>query len=115
MVLQGASLVGAPQTAKTTVLNQLLTRSNTEEASANTITFLYLTTPQMVQISVEVRRAAAHDLPASFPQQLSLIVGAGDGAPEVCCCCCPAGPLLMHSICSVEKTLLMNDLPGSCL
>ena len=52
--LQGALLVGGPGTAKTTVINQFLSRFNPEEASSKTITFSYLTTPQIFQMSVEV-------------------------------------------------------------
>ena len=60
--LQGALLVGGPGTAKTTVINQFLSRFNPEEASSKTITFSYLTTPQIFQMSVEVslKTCAAH-------------------------------------------------------
>ena len=78
--LQGGLLVDGPGTAKTTVTNKFLSRFSTEEALSNTATFPHLTAPQIFQISVEVTRAATHNLPASAecPWQLSLTVGAGN-------------------------------------
>jgi len=46
--------VGGAGTAKTSIINLFLSRFNPEEASSKTITFSYLTTPQIFQMSVEV-------------------------------------------------------------
>ncbi len=46
-------LVGGPGTAKTTAINQFLGTFNPEEATSKTITFSYLTTPGIFQMSVE--------------------------------------------------------------
>ena len=59
------------------MINQFLSRFNPEEASSKTITFSYLTTPQIFQMSVEVGHAVSQGLLARVPQQLSLIVRAG--------------------------------------
>ena len=57
------------------MINQFLSRFNPEEASSKTITFSYLTTPQIFQMSVEVRRAATQGLLAKSSQLMPLIVG----------------------------------------
>lgn len=46
--------MGGAGTAKTSIINLFLSRFNPEEASSKTITFSYLTTPQIFQMSVEV-------------------------------------------------------------
>ena len=51
---QASLLVGGAGTAKTSIINLFLSRFNPEEASSKTITFSYLTTPQIFQMSVEV-------------------------------------------------------------
>ncbi len=52
--VQASLLVGGAGTAKTSIINLFLSRFNPEEASSKTITFSYLTTPQIFQMSVEV-------------------------------------------------------------
>ena len=91
--------MGGPGTAKTTVINQFLSRFNPEEASSKTITFSYLTTPQIFQMSVEVRRAVTQGVLARVPQQLSLIVQAGD-VSQGSLAILPSNPSL-HRLCSV--------------
>ena len=54
VLLQASLLVGGAGTAKTSIINLFLSRFNPEEASSKTITFSYLTTPQIFQMSVEV-------------------------------------------------------------
>ncbi|KIZ06068.1 Dynein gamma chain, flagellar outer arm [Monoraphidium neglectum] len=46
-------LVGVPGTAKTCVVNQFLSRFNSESMATKTITFSSLTTPQIFQMSIE--------------------------------------------------------------
>ena len=58
--MQASLLVGGAGTAKTSIINLFLSRFNPEEASSKTITFSYLTTPQIFQMSVEV--CCTHDL-----------------------------------------------------
>ncbi|DBA69380.1 TPA: Dynein gamma chain, flagellar outer arm [Trebouxia sp. C0005] len=52
-VQKASLLVGGAGTAKTSIINLFLSRFNPEEASSKTITFSYLTTPQIFQMSVE--------------------------------------------------------------
>ena len=52
--VQASLLVGGAGTAKTSIINLFLSCFNPEEASSKTITFSYLTTPQIFQMSVEV-------------------------------------------------------------
>ena len=80
------------------MINQFLSRFNPEEASSKTITFSYLTTPQIFQMSVEVRRAVTQGLLARDPQQLPLIVRAGDVPRGFLVL--PSKPSL-HRLCSV--------------
>ena len=68
------------------MINQFLSRFNPEEASSKTITFSYLTTPQIFQMSVEVRRAATQARHVRVLQRLfTLAVRAGD-VPQVFSC-----------------------------
>ena len=46
--------MGGAGTAKTSIINLFLSRFNPKDASSKTITFSYLTTPQIFQMSVEV-------------------------------------------------------------
>jgi dynein heavy chain len=50
----GASLlVGGPGTAKTSTINQFLSRFNPDAMVSKTITFSSLTTPQIFQMAIE--------------------------------------------------------------
>lgn len=66
--VNGASLlVGGPGTAKTCTINQFLSRFPPEAATSKTITFSSLTTPQIFQLSIEVRSPACRATSASDP------------------------------------------------
>ncbi|KAK9865923.1 hypothetical protein WJX84_001850 [Apatococcus fuscideae] len=52
-VNKGSLLVGGAGTAKTSTINQFMSRFNPEENTSKTITFSSLTTPQIFQMSIE--------------------------------------------------------------
>lgn len=89
--VQASLLVGGAGTAKTSIINLFLSRFNPEEASSKTITFSYLTTPQIFQMSVEV--CCTQCLLNKPP-------------PNACCCCC---------LCHVSVLLCRKqDLAQNC-
>ena len=52
--VKGASLlVGGPGTAKTSTINQFLSKFNPDAMVSKTITFSSLTTPQIFQMAIE--------------------------------------------------------------
>lgn len=53
IVDKSSLLVGGPGTAKTSCINQFITKFNPETTSQKTITFSSLTTPQIFQITIE--------------------------------------------------------------
>ena len=53
--LQASLLVGGPGTAKTSTINQFLSRFSTEEMASKTVTFSSLTTPFIFQQAMEAR------------------------------------------------------------
>ncbi|MEW5318622.1 MAG: hypothetical protein WDW38_009830 [Sanguina aurantia] len=52
-VEKASLLVGGPGTAKTTTINQFISRFNAETTTSKTITFSSLTTPMIFQLSIE--------------------------------------------------------------
>lgn len=54
-VMQSSLLVGGPGTAKTSMVNQFLSRFSPDDSCSKTITFSYLTTPGIFQTAIEVR------------------------------------------------------------
>ncbi len=82
--VQASLLVGGAGTAKTSIINLFLSRFNPEEASSKTITFSYLTTPQIFQMSVEVSLClhADHLFFSCFFEVLFLVTDAYAGQSD---------------------------------
>lgn len=76
--------MGGAGTAKTSIINLFLSRFNPEEASSKTITFSYLTTPQIFQMSVEVSLClhADHPFYSCFFELLIFATGALAGQDD---------------------------------
>ena len=60
--LQASLLVGGPGTAKTSTINQFLSRFSTEEMASKTVTFSSLTTPFIFQQAMEARPKPAQEV-----------------------------------------------------
>ena len=65
MIWQASLLVGGPGTAKTSTINQFLSRFSSEEMGSKIMTFSSLTTPAIFQQAIEVHAPYAFML--SFP------------------------------------------------
>lgn len=68
--LQASLLVGGPGTAKTSTINQFLSRFPTEEMGSKTVTFSSLTTPFIFQQAMEARPQPVQEIRCSVPEDI---------------------------------------------